>query len=156
MGPLGAAFRAPSAGTATPDPSGQLSPLALWVQQPLPFAPGLGSRLRFLLRCHPGDKAWLAGWGWGGRVAWGVGSSAPARSGGRGAGSHEIPSQGMWSGRPALGEPAPSKPVALLPAGHPPSAREKPGTWEPGSLWWPHPALLEKHKLSGSLKKPCY
>lgn len=76
VGPRGASFRAPSAGTPTPDPYRQLSPHSLWVHQPLPFAPGLGSRLRFLFRCHLDDKVWLAGWGWGGGVAWGVGSSA--------------------------------------------------------------------------------
>lgn len=83
----------------------------------------------------------------------GVGAGAPA--------AMRYPPRECGPATPPLESPqlpgAPSKPVALLPlATHPPS--EKPGTWatwEPGSLWWPHPALLGKHKLSGSLKQLC-
>lgn len=71
--------------------------------------------------CRPGNKGAEVG-GWLGEWV-----PPPARSGGRGASSHEIPSQGMWSGCPALCQPGapgssssrqggqtPSKPVVLL------------------------------------------
>lgn len=81
-------------------------PNPLCVHLPLPFAP------------WPWQPAWVA-MGRGGVSPWqrgvagrrgrGEGVPLPAGSGGRGARSHEIPSQGMWSGRPALCEPSRSR-----------------------------------------------
>lgn len=91
-------------------PATRVSPTLSGCTSLCPLPTGLGSQLRFLSGCHPGDKVWLqerAGVGW---VAWGSGFLCQPRVGAWGASSHEIPSQGMWSGGPALREPGTGAP----------------------------------------------
>lgn len=125
-------------GVPSSAPSTQVSPALSAHTSLCPLLPGLGSQFRLpgggggvvlATRCGWREGAEVGGW----RGEW---VPPPARSGGPGASSHEIPSQGMWSGCPALCQPGasgsrssrqgrqtPSKPVVLLPAGHPPSHR---------------------------------
>lgn len=164
--PRGSACRVPSAGTATPDSSNQFPQLCSdvphprWVHQPLPFAPWPWQPAQVPVEVSPGQQgvAGRMGLGWEGGVGSGfirqpgVGARAPAAMrylpGECGPAtppseSHELPG-------------APSKPVAPLPAGWPPTLPPLRG-WHLGArqLVVATPALLEKHKLSGSLKQAC-
>lgn len=110
-------------------PATRVSPTLSGCTSLCPLPTGLGSQLRFLSGCHPGDKVWLqerAGVEWvaggvGSSVSqeWGPGAPAAMRYPPRECGLAAPPSESQ--GPELLG--APSKPVVLLPAGHPPSHR---------------------------------
>lgn len=138
-------------------PVTRVSPTLLGCTGLCPLPPGLGSQLRFLSGCHPGDKVWLqerAGVGW---VAWGSGFLRQPRVGAWGASSHEIPSQGMWSGGPALREPGTRALGNTQQTGC--SAPSWPPTLPPlrGSqaAYGGHTLLCLRSTMSGSLKQSC-
>lgn len=138
-------------------PVTRVSPTLLGCTGLCPLPPGLGSQLRFLSGCHPGDKVWLqekAGVGW---VAWGSGFLRQPRVGAWGASSHEIPSQGMWSGGPALREPGTRALGNTQQTGC--SAPSWPPTLPPlrGSqaAYGGHTLLCLRNTMSGSLKQSC-
>lgn len=139
VGPRGSAFRAPRAGAATPDPSAKVSSavtrqlgcprpsrgVPASALCPLALAASSGScrGVTQVTRC--GYRRGLGWGGWHGGVGssvsqeWGPGAPAAMRYPPRECGLAAPPSESQ--GPELLG--APSKPVVLLPAGHPPSHR---------------------------------
>lgn len=126
-----------------------------------PLPPGLGSQLRFPLGCHAGDKVWLAGGGWEGDGGAGggllhqpeVGAGAPA--------AMRYPPWECGLAAPPLersGEllagRADTQQTGCSAPGWPPTLPSL-KAWHRAACGGHTLTLLEKLKLSGSLKQFC-